>query len=113
GAARRRIAARGSPRGPPRSAAPPGTSPPGHRLRRDARAEPTRREPSRPPARDGAHLVVVVHVRPPRYPLGVALYRKYRPASFAEVVGQQHVTHTLSVPLYSHRIITASISSGP
>ena len=32
--------------------------------------------------------------------LSVALYRKYRPATFAEVVGQEHVTEPLSTALY-------------
>ena len=31
--------------------------------------------------------------------LTVALYRKYRPATFAEVVGQEHVTEPLSTAL--------------
>jgi DNA polymerase III subunit gamma/tau len=43
----------------------------------------------------------------------VALYRKYRPASFAEVVGQEHVTEPLSVALESNRINHAYLFSGP
>jgi DNA polymerase-3 subunit gamma/tau len=43
----------------------------------------------------------------------VALYRKYRPATFAEVVGQEHVTEPLSVALDSHRINHAYLFSGP
>ena len=43
----------------------------------------------------------------------VALYRKYRPASFAEVVGQEHVTEPLSVALSSGRINHAYLFSGP
>lgn len=31
--------------------------------------------------------------------LSVALYRKYRPATFAEVVGQEHVTGPLTTAL--------------
>jgi DNA polymerase-3 subunit gamma/tau len=45
--------------------------------------------------------------------LHVALYRKYRPASFAEVVGQEHVTDPLSVALSSGRINHAYLFSGP
>jgi DNA polymerase-3 subunit gamma/tau len=43
----------------------------------------------------------------------VALYRKYRPATFAEVVGQEHVTAPLSVALEAGRINHAYLFSGP
>jgi DNA polymerase-3 subunit gamma/tau len=43
----------------------------------------------------------------------VALYRKYRPATFAEVVGQEHVTEPLSVALAAGRINHAYLFSGP
>lgn len=43
----------------------------------------------------------------------MALYRKYRPASFAEVVGQEHVTAPLSVALDAGRINHAYLFSGP
>jgi DNA polymerase III subunit gamma/tau len=43
----------------------------------------------------------------------VALYRKYRPASFAEVVGQEHVTEPLSNALTAGRINHAYLFSGP
>ncbi|MGB7364935.1 MAG: DNA polymerase III subunit gamma and tau, partial [Rhodococcus sp. (in: high G+C Gram-positive bacteria)] len=43
----------------------------------------------------------------------MALYRKYRPATFAEVVGQEHVTEPLSVALDSKRINHAYLFSGP
>lgn len=43
----------------------------------------------------------------------VALYRKYRPATFAEVVGQEHVTEPLSRALDSGRINHAYLFSGP
>jgi len=43
----------------------------------------------------------------------VALYRKYRPATFAEVVGQEHVTEPLSVALEAGRINHAYLFSGP
>lgn len=43
----------------------------------------------------------------------MALYRKYRPASFAEVVGQEHVTAPLSTALTAGRINHAYLFSGP
>jgi DNA polymerase-3 subunit gamma/tau len=43
----------------------------------------------------------------------VALYRKYRPATFAEVVGQEHVTEPLSIALSAGRINHAYLFSGP
>ncbi|WP_025736417.1 DNA polymerase III subunits gamma/tau [Mycobacterium genavense] len=43
----------------------------------------------------------------------MALYRKYRPATFAEVVGQQHVTEPLSIALEAGRINHAYLFSGP
>ncbi|MCK7637335.1 DNA polymerase III subunit gamma and tau [Corynebacterium pygosceleis] len=43
----------------------------------------------------------------------MALYRKYRPATFSEVIGQEHVTDPLSVALDSGRINHAYLFSGP
>lgn len=43
----------------------------------------------------------------------MALYRKYRPATFQEVVGQEQVTRPLSVALDSGRINHAYLFSGP
>ena len=43
----------------------------------------------------------------------MALYRKYRPATFAEVLGQEHVTEPLSTALNSGRINHAYLFSGP
>ena len=43
----------------------------------------------------------------------MALYRKYRPATFAEVVGQEHVTAPLSTALEAGRINHAYLFSGP
>jgi DNA polymerase III subunit gamma/tau len=45
--------------------------------------------------------------------LTVALYRKYRPATFAEVVGQEHVTEPLCTALMAGRINHAYLFSGP
>nr|WP_246461335.1 DNA polymerase III subunit gamma and tau [Nocardia transvalensis] len=41
------------------------------------------------------------------------MYRKYRPATFAEVVGQEHVTDPLSTALDTGRISHAYLFSGP
>ena len=43
----------------------------------------------------------------------MALYRKYRPATFAEVVGQEHVTEPLSTALTAGRVNHAYLFSGP
>ncbi|OAT67753.1 DNA polymerase III subunit gamma/tau [Mycobacteroides immunogenum] len=43
----------------------------------------------------------------------MALYRKYRPATFAEVVGQEHVTGPLTTALDAGRINHAYLFSGP
>lgn len=43
----------------------------------------------------------------------LALYRKYRPASFGEVVGQEHVTEPLRRALAAGRINHAYLFSGP
>jgi DNA polymerase-3 subunit gamma/tau len=43
----------------------------------------------------------------------VALYRKYRPATFADVIGQEHVTEPLSTALAAGRVNHAYLFSGP
>ncbi|AKS31132.1 DNA polymerase III subunits gamma/tau [Mycolicibacterium goodii] len=43
----------------------------------------------------------------------MALYRKYRPATFSEVVGQEHVTEPLCTALTAGRINHAYLFSGP
>ncbi len=45
--------------------------------------------------------------------MSLALYRKYRPGSFAEVVGQEHVTEPLQTALRTGRIHHAYLFSGP
>jgi DNA polymerase-3 subunit gamma/tau len=45
--------------------------------------------------------------------VALALYRKYRPATFAEVIGQDHVTEPLVQALRSGRINHAYLFSGP
>src|ERR1700683_5471274 len=46
-------------------------------------------------------------------PASLALYRKYRPATFAEVKGQDHVTGPLQQALRTGRIHHAYLFSGP
>ena len=46
-------------------------------------------------------------------PASLALYRKYRPATFAEVKGQDHVTGPLRQALLTGRISHAYLFSGP
>jgi len=46
-------------------------------------------------------------------PLSQALYNRYRPASFAQVIGQDHVTKALSAALSNGRIHHAYLFSGP
>ena len=45
--------------------------------------------------------------------MSLALYRKYRPSSFGEVIGQEHVTEPLSNALTSSNIHHAYLFSGP
>jgi DNA polymerase III subunit gamma/tau len=45
--------------------------------------------------------------------VSLALYRKYRPGTFAEVVGQDHVTEPISQALRSGKIHHAYLFSGP
>ncbi|MGM1062434.1 DNA polymerase III subunit gamma and tau [Saccharothrix sp. Mg75] len=45
--------------------------------------------------------------------MALALYRKYRPATFGEVVGQEHVTDPLRIALRAGRVNHAYLFSGP
>src|ERR1700761_4170181 len=45
--------------------------------------------------------------------MSLALYRKYRPGTFAEVIGQEHVTGPICAALDSGRIHHAYLFSGP
>src|SRR4051795_8111287 len=45
--------------------------------------------------------------------MSLALYRRHRPATFAEVIGQDHVTGPLTQALSSGRIHHAYLFSGP
>ena len=49
----------------------------------------------------------------PSPPAPLALYRKYRPATFAEVRGQEHVTEPLRQALRNGRVHHAYLFSGP
>ena len=42
-----------------------------------------------------------------------ALYRKWRPARFSDVVGQEHITHTLQNSVVADRVGHAFLFSGP
>ncbi|HEY9291437.1 MAG TPA: hypothetical protein VIP98_09200 [Microlunatus sp.] len=43
----------------------------------------------------------------------LALYRRYRPDTFAEVIGQEHVTEPLQRALVNNRVNHAYLFSGP
>ncbi|MDQ1726625.1 MAG: polymerase subunit gamma/tau, partial [Frankiaceae bacterium] len=45
--------------------------------------------------------------------MSLALYRKYRPATFAEVIGQEHVTAPLAQALLNDKVHHAYLFSGP
>jgi DNA polymerase-3 subunit gamma/tau len=45
--------------------------------------------------------------------VSTALYRRYRPESFADVIGQEHVTEPLMQALRTGRVNHAYLFSGP
>ena len=45
--------------------------------------------------------------------MSTALYRRYRPETFAEVIGQEHVTEPLMQALRTGRVNHAYLFSGP
>ncbi|HLT83548.1 MAG TPA: AAA family ATPase, partial [Phototrophicaceae bacterium] len=45
--------------------------------------------------------------------MSTALYRRYRPETFADVIGQEHVTDPLRAALRADRITHAYLFSGP
>ena len=45
--------------------------------------------------------------------MSTALYRRYRPETFAEVIGQEHVTEPLMQALRTDRVNHAYLFSGP
>jgi len=52
-------------------------------------------------------------VEAPSQEAPLALYRRYRPETFAEVIGQDHVTEPLRVALANNRVNHAYLFSGP
>jgi DNA polymerase-3 subunit gamma/tau len=66
-----------------------------------------------PPAAAGTSPVTGSAVPPAGAPAALALYRKYRPATFAEIKGQEQVTEPLRQALRSGRINHAYLFSGP
>lgn len=82
----------------------------------DGRPDPARLSPAepRPPTVPAAVFpglsagaYNLVHVS------SLALYRRYRPESFAEVIGQEHVTDPLQQALRNNRVNHAYLFSGP
>ena len=68
--------------------------------------------PSTPVATDHAPVPTAGRVNaPPPPPL--ALYRRYRPDRFSEVIGQEHVTEPLMRALENNRVNHAYLFSGP
>ena len=66
------------------------------------------------PSSAGPQSTVPVHPdRPGGPPPRLALYRRYRPATFAEVRGQDHVTEPLRQALRTGRVHHAYLFSGP
>ena len=53
------------------------------------------------------------HPRVEEVAVSTALYRRYRPETFAEVIGQEHVTEPLMVALEKNRVNHAYLFSGP
>ncbi|MFP5298621.1 MAG: AAA family ATPase, partial [Actinomycetota bacterium] len=43
----------------------------------------------------------------------LSLYRKYRPQTFAEILGQDHVSHTLTNAINEGRVAHAYLFTGP
>ena len=69
-------------------------------------------------AREDGPNGAAVTLSPPRTRLGdvdapLALYRRYRPETFAEVIGQDHVTTPLRHALGANRVNHAYLFSGP
>ena len=55
----------------------------------------------------------VTQRRPEPEPAPLALYRRYRPDTFADVIGQEHVTDPLQRALINNRVNHAYLFSGP
>ena len=63
----------------------------------------------------GVHLRRHANADVTHYPGGVttALYRRYRPDTFDQVIGQEHVTEPLKAALRANRVTHAYLFSGP
>ena len=63
----------------------------------------------------GVHLWRHANADVTHYPGGVttALYRRYRPDTFDQVIGQEHVTEPLKAALRANRVTHAYLFSGP
>lgn len=70
-------------------------------------------EPSNGSAGPAVPRVPALRSRPDAPAAPLALYRRYRPDTFAEVIGQQHVTDPLQRALTSNRVNHAYLFSGP
>ena len=76
--------------------------------------EPGDEEPVAPASAAPSHPVADDRrARPEVAPPPLALYRRYRPDSFAEVIGQDHVTVPLMRALDNNRVNHAYLFSGP
>jgi len=75
-------------------------------MRRWCRAPPRRSPRARPAVPDTPHW----YDRPVAYQ---ALYRKYRPQRFGDVVGQEHITLTLAREVQQGRVVHAYLFAGP
>ncbi len=67
--------------------------------------------PAAVPASAGASAASAQGASRPEVPL--ALYRRYRPENFAQVIGQEHVTEPLQRALANNRVNHAYLFSGP
>jgi len=65
------------------------------------------------PSPNSTQLLSVDAARVTRVAAPLALYRRYRPETFAEMVGQDHVTGPLSTALRNDRVNHAYLFSGP
>jgi DNA polymerase-3 subunit gamma/tau len=70
-------------------------------------------EPSFEPPLDAVQDEALLDAPPTATPAPLALYRRYRPDTFAEVIGQDHVTAPLQRALTNNRVNHAYLFSGP
>lgn len=63
------------------------------------------------PSKQGARSTLLLHSS--NFMAYVSLYRKYRSKNFSELVGQEHITTTLSNAIKKNRIAHAYLFSGP